>query len=226
MLFSSVSDVLTHYLSDSFILNYLMKTLYLLIFFISVALASAAQSSGKASVSRQSRDSVQIKANDKILAQRVVRLSIGVEYGIPVGQAADIYGTVIGGSLKVEVPVTKSKFDITFTLGYTTYLTKLDYTGSLTDIKISQYLPVSLGGKYNFSRLFYIEGDAGISKDLTSYYSEKNIAFYYAPIVGISAATNKHKANIDISLRYDARAESGGTIGQIALRLAYKFGLN
>ena len=202
-----------------------MKTLLLIIFFTAMGLAGIAQMSRTGSKAARLRDSAEIKANDTRLSQKLVRLSFGVEYGLAVGQVSSVYGTVLGGSIKLEIPVAKSDFNITATVGFTDYLVHLDYTGPLTGVQSSQYIPVSIGGKYYFSRLFYVEGDAGISNNINSDYTAKSQAFYYAPIIGISAPTSKHKANIDIGLRYDARVESGGTIGQIALRLAYKFGL-
>ena len=202
-----------------------MKTPLLIIFFAVIAFTSMAQQS-RGSRSTKSKDSLEIKTNDARLRQKVVRLSLGFEYGLPVGQAYDIYGTAVGGLLKVEIPVAKSDFYITATVGVTAFLTHLDYSGTLTNIKNSTYLPAALGGKYYFSRLFYVEGDAGVSYAIDSYYAGKSVAFYYAPIIGISAPTSKHKANIDIGLSYDARVESGNTIGEIAVRLAYKFGFN
>ena len=202
-----------------------MKTLLLIIVFTGTALAGIAQMSRPGSKLTRLKDSAQIKANDVKLSQKIVRLSFGVEYGLAIGQASDVYGTVLGGSVKFEIPVARSDFNITATVGFTDYLVHLDYTGPLTGIQSAQYIPVSLGGKYYFSRLFYVEGDAGISNNINSNYTAKSQAFYYAPIIGVSAPTSKHKANIDIGLRYDARVETGGTIGQIALRLAYKFGL-
>jgi hypothetical protein len=149
-------------------------------------------------------------------------MSLGVEYGLPVGDAASVYGTVLGASAKAEFPVAKSAFNITLTAGLSDYLVKLDYQGTL---KNATYVPLELGGKYFFSRIGYVEGDLGASINVNSNYSAARTAFIYAPVIGVSAPTNKHKATIDMGLRYEGRAETGGTVSQVALRLAYRFGI-
>ena len=52
-----------------------------------------------------------------------------------------------------------------------------------------------------------------------------NTAFIYSPVIGFSAPTRKHKGTVDIGLRYEGRGESGATVSQFALRIAYRFGL-
>jgi hypothetical protein len=153
------------------------------------------------------------------------QLSIGAEFGVPVGQASEIYGKVLGASLKLEVPVSKSPFSIVITSGISTFLVKFDYTGILDN---ASYIPVEAGGKYYFSKMGYVEADLGVSNNINSNYTAEKTAFMYSPVIGISAPTNKpnkHKTTIDMGLRYEGRVENGGTVGQIALRVAYRFGL-
>jgi hypothetical protein len=168
-----------------------------------------------------------IAAAGSCLAQTksVPQLSIGGEFGVPVGQASDIYGKVLGMSLKLDVPVSKSPFFIVITSGISTFIVKFDYSGALDN---ASYVPVEAGGKYYFSKLGYIEADFGVSNNINSNYTAEKTAFMYSPVIGISAPTNKpnkHKSTIDMGLRYEGRVESGGTVGQIALRVAYRFGL-
>lgn len=149
-------------------------------------------------------------------------LSLGGEFGFPTGQASSAYGSVLGGSAKLEVPVAKSDFSLTVTTGYSIYLTKFNYAGIY---KTSLYVPVEVGGRYYFSRIGYAEGDIGFSSDLTGNYSSSKTALIYSPVIGFSAPVYKHKSTIDIGFRYESRVESANSMGQAAIRIAYRFGL-
>jgi len=150
------------------------------------------------------------------------QLSIGGEFGFPVGQAATVYGSAVGASAKLELPVSSAPFYFTVTAGITDYLVKLTYAGTLGP---ATYLPVEAGGRYYFSKISYVEGDFGWSSNINSNYTAAKGAFIFAPILGFSAPVYKKKTKIDIGLRYEGRVEKGGTVGQIAARLAYRFGL-
>ena len=148
------------------------------------------------------------------------QLSIGGEFGSPVGQASNIYDSVFGGSVKLEVPTKHPGLSMTGTGGINVYLVKLYYTGFLRNVA---YLPLELGAKYYFSKIAYVEGDAGASIFIGNNYSASRAAFIYAPIIGVTAPTNHHRNTIDLGLRYEGRVEKGGTVGQIAIRIAYRF---
>jgi len=149
-------------------------------------------------------------------------LSIGGEFGFPTGQASSAYGSVLGGSAKLEIPVAKSNFSLAITTGYSIYLTKFNYAGIY---KSALYVPVEVGGRYYFSRIGYAEGDIGFSSDLTGNYSSSKTALIYSPVIGFSAPVYKHKSTIDIGFRYESRVESANSMGQAAIRVAYRFGL-
>jgi hypothetical protein len=148
------------------------------------------------------------------------QLSLGVEYGVPTGSATAFYGTVLGASAKFEKPLTATPFSFTLTGGINAYIVKLDDNIAVDN---AVYVPVELGGRYYFSKIAYFEGDLGASFNVNSNYSASRAAFIYAPIIGVSAPTNKHKSTIDIGLRYEGRVENGGTVSQVAIRLAYRF---
>ena len=148
------------------------------------------------------------------------QLSIGGEFGFPTGQASTIFGSVLGASVKLELPMFDPHFNMTVTAGYSYFLTRFYYSGP---VKSSLYTPVEAGGKYYFSKLGYIEGDLGFAAIIKGNYSPSD--FIFAPTIGFSALTSKHKATIDIGLRYDNPFLSGNSIGQVAVRVAYRFGL-
>jgi hypothetical protein len=163
-----------------------------------------------------------------------VRLSIGGEFGLPTGQTSNVFGSAIGVSAKLELPVSASSFNFVITTGISDFLVKYYYTGpSVTVLFIT---PIEIGGKYYFSKIGYIEGDLGVASDNYTYQmldphgtvatkKVTNAAFIYSPVIGFSAPTKKHKGTVDIGLRYESRGESGATVSQFALRLAYRFGL-
>ncbi|MEO6979096.1 MAG: hypothetical protein ABI113_11980 [Mucilaginibacter sp.] len=146
-------------------------------------------------------------------------LSIGAEYGLTTGNLSNYYGSVVGGSLKLELPVGSPQFNITGTIGYTRYLVRLDYNGPL-GLNAEKFIPVEIGAKYYFTKIAYFEGDAGISQNIQTNFTGSKTAFIYSPVIGISAPTNKHKSTIDIGLRFESR----GNNHQVAVRLAYRFG--
>ena len=73
-------------------------------------------------------------------------LSLGVEYGLTTGSLSDFYGSVIGTSVKIEVPVGSPDFNLTGTIGYTAYLVRLDYQGPLI-LNAEKFIPVEIGPK-------------------------------------------------------------------------------
>jgi hypothetical protein len=161
------------------------------------------------------------------------QLSIGGEFGLPVGQASDAYGVIAGVSAKLELPISVSRFSFVITSGISYLVLKYYYQGALSNGTL--ITPIEAGGKFYFSKMGYFEADFGVSAD--NYTSTglnnssplgtkfTNTAFIYSPVVGLSALTNKHKATIDIGLRYESRVESSGAINDVALRVAYRFGL-
>ncbi len=150
------------------------------------------------------------------------QLSIGGEFGVPTGDANQIYGKVIGASVKLELPVSASPFSFVITTGISSFLLKFNYAGVFNN---ATYAPLEAGGKYYFSKIGYFEGDFGLSSNISGNYSTSKNAFIYSPVIGLSAPTNKHKATVDMGIRYEGRVERGGTVNQIALRMAYRFGI-
>ncbi len=159
------------------------------------------------------------------------QLSFGADYGLPGGSATGIYGTAIGGSAKLELPVSHSKFNFVLTTGISEYILKFYYSGTAQNA--TMITPLEVGGKYYFSKIGYVEADFGLAVDRYSEFlpnepnavNVTNNGFVYSPGIGFTAPTRKHKAAVDIGLRYETRAESTQTMSQLALRVAYRFGI-
>jgi hypothetical protein len=140
------------------------------------------------------------------------KFSIGVEAGLPVGDASDISNFAIGGSLKYELPVATSIL-VSLSAGYTDFLYKSDLK-SLIGKSGEGFIPVKAGVKYYFNQGLYGEGQIGA---VFSTESGGGTAFAYAPGIGYS-----FKNGVDLGFRYEGWSKTG-TVSQLALRLAYRF---
>ncbi|WP_040627702.1 hypothetical protein [Mucilaginibacter paludis] len=156
-----------------------------------------------------------------------VRLSVGVDAGIPVGSFNDTHSWTLGGSVQADLPVAKQLF-VTVNAGYDNYFGKSISNTSLnyTDIKL---IPVKAGLKYFLVENLYVQGEAGASfltnkKDLGA---TKSTLFAYAPQVGVLFPVGG-KSFIDAGIRFEgnsALVDNGKSLNLIGLRLAYAFGL-
>jgi hypothetical protein len=142
----------------------------------------------------------------------VGRFSIGAEGGLPIGDISSAFGSVIGGSIKYEIPTIPRAF-LTISAGYTAFLTK-------SDLKVfgasssANFIPLKAGAKYYTEGNFFIEGQLGIvfsTEDSSSH------EFIFSPGLGYS-----FNGGFEAGLRYEGWV-NGGTISQIDLRLAYRF---
>jgi len=151
------------------------------------------------------------------------KLSVGLDFGLPLGSFKNVNSFGFGGSGKAELPVSPD-FNFTITAGYISYYYKSFAKAGLESLGWDTYLgfvPIKVGGKYFFSRNFYGEAEVG-ARIGTNYNS--GTAFIYAPGLGVSyPVSNKH--DIDFGARYEGWSKDGGNIGQVAFRIAYKFGL-
>ncbi len=135
------------------------------------------------------------------------KFSIGLDAGLPVGDASNYSSFAIGGSLKYDFSVATGAY-LNLSAGYETFTGK-NGSGSLNAI------PVKAGVKFYFTgQGFYGEGQIGAAF-LTA--SGAGNAFIYAPGLGYTL-----DSGVDIGLRYEAWSKTG-TVSQIALRLAYGF---
>jgi hypothetical protein len=140
------------------------------------------------------------------------KFSVGAEAGLPVGQASDGYSTVLGGSVKLELP-TSSRTYFTLSAGYSAFLLKSEFKG-IGIPSSSGFVPIKAGLKYYSEGNFFIEGQLGI---VFSTESGGGHAFIYSPGIGYS-----FNNGFEAGVRYEAWVNDG-TVGQMSLRLAYRF---
>ena len=139
------------------------------------------------------------------------KFSVGLEAGLPVGDASNAYNFVIGGSLKYAQPIAT---DLAFTIsaGYSSFMGK---TVAGFKVPAAGFVPVKAGIKYNFAESFYGEAQLGASFGTQS---GSKTGFAYSPGVGYNFG-----GGVDLGVRYEGWSYSGGTVSQIAARLAYSF---
>jgi hypothetical protein len=148
----------------------------------------------------------QVKTNDW-------RLGVGLNVGVPTGDASNAYSFTLGGDLKLQRDITESLAG-TLTTGYTNFFIKDKYKGIITDFG---YIPLKAGIKVFPTKGIYISAELGAAFGVQK---GSSTSFLYSPGVGIAFAKN-----YDISARYEGLNQSGQNLGQVALRLAYAFSL-
>nr|WP_067052861.1 outer membrane beta-barrel protein [Mucilaginibacter sp. L294] len=138
------------------------------------------------------------------------KFSIGLEAGLPVGDAKTVGGNLfIGGSLKYDQPIATGTF-FTISAGYTSLSFKDTYGGGSLG-----YAPVKVGVKYFLAESFYGEAQVGAAFGTKS---GTGTSFAYSPGIGYAFG-----GGVDLGIRYEAWSKSGITLGQVAARLAYSF---
>ena len=137
--------------------------------------------------------------------------SIGAEVGLPVGDASDFYSTVLGASLKYDIPVAQSTF-FNVSAGYNAFMLKDRFKNRFT--KSYGAIPLKAGLKYYADQRFFIEGQLGAAFGTND---GAGTSFVYAPGVGYTFA-----GGIEAGLRYEAWSNNG-TLGQLGLRVAVNF---
>jgi opacity protein-like surface antigen len=150
------------------------------------------------------------------------RFSIGLEAGLPVGDAGDVFSFGIGGAAKAEIPVASKAF-ATISAGYTS----LSYSDDIkklfkalgAEADPEGFVPVKAGLKYFFGKNFYGAGELGASFGTAK---GAETAFAWAPGIGISYPVSS-KNDIDAGVRYESWSKDGGSIDQVGFHVALKF---
>lgn len=144
------------------------------------------------------------------------KIGVALETGLPVGDADEVYSVGLGGSAKVEIPVT-DPFALTITAGYMRLLVKDELEPTLGDKR--EFIPIKAGAKYYFGRTFFGEGELGASIPTKS---DDDTAFAYAPGIGVTLPV-ADKTAIDVGVRYEGWTKDAGNIDQVGLRAVIKF---
>ena len=137
---------------------------------------------------------------------KATRLGVGLNLGIPTTEGASF---VVGGDLRLQKDFS-SNISGLLSAGYNHWTLKND-AGSFGMI------PVKAGAKIFFAESAYFSGElgAGFSTE-----DGGGTSFLWAPGVGYGFDNG-----LDLGLRYEGAHKDGGSIGQVALRVAYGFKL-
>lgn len=150
------------------------------------------------------------------------KLSLGADFGIPIGDSSKDQ-ILVGGSLLYEQPISQS-LSLTGSVGYLskqlTGDTRTEFKALGWPTRISN-IPIKAGMKYYFGRYFYAAAELGAAITTSSGGGE---GFIYAAGVGASLPLSK-KSSLDIGLRFENWSYRAGTDRFVALRAAYSFGL-
>jgi hypothetical protein len=143
------------------------------------------------------------------------RLGIGLEAGIPTGNASNVTSFELGGTGRLEYGAGKD-FTVMLTAGYYDMPGKgvSGITGK--NFNTIETIPVKVGAKYFVAPSFYVDGEAGFGFN-QSYGSHVKLIF--SPGVGYDAKS------WDVGVRYENFSGNNNSYGLIGLRVAYDFGL-
>jgi len=143
------------------------------------------------------------------------KFSIGVDPGLPVGDASNISSFTIGGDLKYSLPAAEN-FDVSLSAGYQTFLGKsVTIDGESFKYGSLKGIPVKLAGRYNFDGSTGFFAEVGLGAAFIQ--DGGGTAFLYAPGIGYAM-----DGGFEVVVRYEGWSKNG-SISQIGLRVAYSF---
>jgi hypothetical protein len=173
------------------------------------------------------QDPVQ-SASTPASSDKEFRLSVGPEFGLPIGNFSNAYNWAFGGSVQADIPIL-SRFYVTVNAGYDDAFVKTN-TGDDNPGRNLQLIPVKAGLKYFFfDDLVYVQGQAGATflGNKTDAGADKSAGFTYSPQVGVLVKLAP-KNYIDAGF-YWQQTQSFWTgesdLNTLGVRLAYSFGL-
>jgi hypothetical protein len=157
----------------------------------------------------------------------VWRFGVGVEGGLPTGNAHDISNFELGGTARLQYGISKN-LALTLTTGYYNFFGKTydiidPTTASAVEIhgRSLGIVPVKVGAKAFFTDNLYVGAEAGAGFEAHAIVdgATKDTKLILSPALGWA---NK---SWDIGVRYDGFLGQNNNYGLAALRLAYGFGL-
>jgi hypothetical protein len=142
-------------------------------------------------------------------------LSIGIEPGIPTGNATDISSFEIGGTGRLEYNAS-ANLAVMFTAGYYDFMGKTSTLDANVKYTSLEMVPAKVGVKYYVAPMFYIDGEAGFGFDMNYQNHTKLI---------VSGGAGYASNMWDIGVRYENYSGQSNSFGLLGLRAAYSFGL-
>lgn len=159
-------------------------------------------------------------------SKQEIRLSVGPDAGVPLGNFSNAYNWSFGGSVQADFPVVKNLF-VTVNAGFSDVFVKSGQADVVN--KNMELIPVKAGLKYFPVGNFYVQGEAGASflANKSDLGADKSAAFVYAPQIGyLLKLANKNY--LDLGFRFEGNSafyNGGDSYNFLGLRVAYSFGL-
>lgn len=169
-----------------------------------------------------------------------VKIGFGISSGFATGPVSGAFPEAGAITANLELPLGKSPVSVLFQTGYTFYVSGGGYDVGFgygygydvgTDFygNIASFIPVEGGLKIYVAPRVFIAGLAGVSFNVNTYpgdYTGNTNAFVYSPMLGYSFPFGyRGKSNLDLSLMYENRPETGGGYSQVGLRAVWNFNL-
>lgn len=147
------------------------------------------------------------------------RFGIGVEAGVPTGNASDVSNFMLGGTARLQYGAAKN-VGLTLTSGYYNMFGK-EFANTGVNYPSVGIIPVKAGIKAYTNGGFYISGEVGAGFETKSRYAngDKDTKLILSPGVGYSWT------NVDLGVRYENFSGQSNNYGIVAARLAYGFKL-
>ncbi|MGZ3766505.1 MAG: hypothetical protein ACXVB0_20075 [Mucilaginibacter sp.] len=155
------------------------------------------------------------------------RFGIGIEGGIPTGNAHDISNVELGGTARVQYGINKN-VALTLTSGYYNFFGKND--PNLVDTKYASLgmVPAKLGIKAFVGSGVYLSGEAGAgfeTRVFGAYHGQDTQGFSKDTKLILSPGLGYASKSWDVGVRYENFSGQNNNYGLVGLRIAYGFGL-
>ncbi|HRE52666.1 MAG TPA: transporter [Flavitalea sp.] len=145
---------------------------------------------------------------------------IGLEGGLPTGDAKDAYN--LAGGLTLRLAYQLGDGFATLTSGGIAFIPENLDGGD--DMKVGLLIPVRAGYKYIIKDRFFVMGELGYGS-FRQYYADENDelasvsdgGFLFAPSAGVQFNV------LEIGLRYESVSLPGGSLSSVGLRLGFNF---
>jgi len=181
--------------------------------------------------STHAQDPAQTAPSSSSGSNKEFRLSVGPEFGLPIGNFSSSYSWIFGGSIQADIPIVNNLYAVV-NLGYDDAFVKTHPEADFPSRNL-QLIPAKGGLKYFvFSDLIYVQATAGVTflGNHSDAEASKTSSFTYSPQVGVLIKLAP-KSYIDAGFYYQQytsnfwNSGSAGTLNSLGLRLAYSFGL-
>ena len=156
------------------------------------------------------------------------RLSVGPEFGLPIGNLSSAYSWTFGGSIQADIPIVNNLYAVV-NFAYDDAYVKTN-PGEFPSRNLQLITPKGGLKYFVFDNLIYVQGTAGVTilGNHADAHADKTSGFAYSPQVGVLLKLAP-KNYIDAGF-YFQQAQSfwnngGGNVSTLGLRLAYTLGL-